>query len=215
MINRLEIKNFKCFKEQLFEFAPLTIFCGANSAGKSTAIQAILSVVQNIDNIEKGIMNTYGRLFNFGKVADIFNHNADNSHFEITIDDISIEADITVKEKQNYMLQLVKKVNVVKAKFEHDFVYLCAERFGPRASYDVKRSCENLDIGIYGEYALSEYSRVEGLPCANPQFAKLICSHLIDSSKTKEQTFFTNVLVREAMKRSTLNLICRFLKPKI
>lgn len=201
MISSLKVKNFKCFKEQPFRFTPLTIFCGANSAGKSTAIQAILSVVQNIDNIEKGSMNTYGRLFNFGKVADVFNHNANNSNFEIIIDDISIEANVTVKEKQDYVLQLSKEVSNVNAKFDHDFVYLCAERFGPRASYDVKRSCEKLDIGIYGEYALSEYARVEGVPCANPEFAKLICSHLLESSSPEQQTIFTNVLVREAMKK--------------
>jgi len=200
MINNLKVKNFKCFKEQPFTLAPLTIFCGANSAGKSTAIQAILSVVQNIDNIEKGSMNTYGRLFNFGKVADLFSHSADNSDFEIKIDDISIKANVTVKEKQEYVLQLNAEANV-NTKFEHDFVYLCAERFGPRASYDVKRSSDKLDIGIYGEFALSEYSKIEGLPCANPEFAKFICSHFIDPAKLDEQVFFTNVLVREAMKK--------------
>lgn len=200
MIKNINLKNFKCFKEQPFTLAPLTIFCGANSAGKSTAIQAVLSVVQNKDNIGKGFFNTFGKFFSFGKVIDIFNHNADSSEFEITIDDLSIKANISVKEKQNYVLELSNEVEDITTKFVHDFVYLCAERFGPRASYDVNRSNEKLDLGIYGEYALSEFARFEGLPCVNQTFANSICKHLREPSSS-EKVIFTDVVVREAMKK--------------
>lgn len=201
MINKLAVKNFKCFKKQEFLLAPLSVFCGANSAGKSTAIQAILSIKQNIENIENGYMYTYGNLFNFGKVADIFSHQAENSQFEVAIDDSVIQSNISIKEKQEYTIPISNKVANLNNKFEGDFVYLCAERFGPRASYDVKRRNDKLDIGIYGEYALSEYTRIEGKPCVNPEFSKLVCSHLIDASTDKEQAIFANVLVREAMKK--------------
>lgn len=201
MINKLTVKNFKCFKKQEFFLSPLSIFCGANSAGKSTAIQAILSIKQNKENIENGYMYTYGDLFNFGKVSDLFCHNADSSEFEITIDDAVIQSNITIKEKQNYTIPLSNKVENLNNKFVGDFVYLCAERFGPRASYDVKRRDDKLDIGIYGQYALSEYSKIEGKPSVNPKFSRLVCSHLIESSTDKEQAIFANVLVREAMKK--------------
>ncbi|WP_076012060.1 AAA family ATPase [Alteromonas abrolhosensis] len=200
MISNINVKNFKCFKEQSFYFAPLTIFCGANSAGKSTAIQAVLSVVQNKENIFKGCFNTFGSYFNFGKVVDLFNHNAESSDFEITIDDLSIRANVTIKEKQDYVLKLTNEFKEINTKFQHDFVYLCAERFGPRASYDVNRSSEKLDLGIYGEYALSEFARFEERPCVNQVFAKSICSHLKEPSEP-EKLVFTDVVVRQAMKK--------------
>src|SRR5882724_750764 len=43
MLTSLEIENFKGFAaRQRIEFAPLTLLFGANSAGKSTILQALL-----------------------------------------------------------------------------------------------------------------------------------------------------------------------------
>ena len=44
MISSLSIRNFKCFREQAFDFGKLTIFCGPNGVGKSTAIQSLLII---------------------------------------------------------------------------------------------------------------------------------------------------------------------------
>ncbi|HBA1405601.1 TPA: AAA family ATPase, partial [Citrobacter koseri] len=41
MIETLKLKNFKAYKDQTFNFTNLTVFCGNNSVGKSTAVQAI------------------------------------------------------------------------------------------------------------------------------------------------------------------------------
>lgn len=42
MIDKLTLTNFKCFKEETLHFRPLTILTGANAAGKSSVIQALL-----------------------------------------------------------------------------------------------------------------------------------------------------------------------------
>ena len=42
MLDKLEIENFKCIGNQVFDLKPLTILTGLNSTGKSTVIQAIL-----------------------------------------------------------------------------------------------------------------------------------------------------------------------------
>lgn len=49
MIKNIVIRNVKCFPSVSFDMAPLTIFCGANSAGKSTAIQCLLMAKQSYD----------------------------------------------------------------------------------------------------------------------------------------------------------------------
>ena len=49
MITTWKLFNFKSVKKETdLEFAPLTIFAGANSSGKSTVIQSILLVVQTL-----------------------------------------------------------------------------------------------------------------------------------------------------------------------
>ena len=42
MINKLKIKNFKCFEELDIELSNLNVFAGINSMGKSSVIQALL-----------------------------------------------------------------------------------------------------------------------------------------------------------------------------
>ncbi len=49
MITNWKIENFKSISdEKWFEFAPLTVLCGANSSGKSTLIQSLLLITQTI-----------------------------------------------------------------------------------------------------------------------------------------------------------------------
>ena len=52
MINQIRVKNFKCFPSLQMELSDLTILSGANAAGKSTIIQALLLAYQTF--LEKG-----------------------------------------------------------------------------------------------------------------------------------------------------------------
>lgn len=45
-INRISLKNFKCFQETDIEFGKITLLTGANSSGKSSLIHAILAILQ-------------------------------------------------------------------------------------------------------------------------------------------------------------------------
>ena len=42
MISKLTVVNFKCFGKLEIDIKPLTLLCGVNSGGKSSAIQALL-----------------------------------------------------------------------------------------------------------------------------------------------------------------------------
>lgn len=46
MINRLRIRNFKCFEALSLPLSPLTLLTGFNAAGKSTALQTLLLLAQ-------------------------------------------------------------------------------------------------------------------------------------------------------------------------
>lgn len=50
MIEELRLINFKCFKDKVLSFKDLTILAGANAAGKSSVVQALL-LLQHSNNV--------------------------------------------------------------------------------------------------------------------------------------------------------------------
>jgi len=83
MIKRLALTNFKSIGKTLIvndeeivegklDFAPLTIFCGKNSSGKSTLLQSILLLAQTLQNNNpKQTLVLNGPMIKLGTVNDI------------------------------------------------------------------------------------------------------------------------------------------------
>ncbi|WP_394142093.1 AAA family ATPase [Vibrio chagasii] len=199
MISKIELENFKCFDEQDFKMSSLTIFCGTNSAGKSTAIQSILMIKQNEQAIKESYMKTYGELFNFGKVSDVFCQFKKNDFISININDFQYKSHVPIDIREDFYLKLTDDSSNDVDFMSGDFVYLSAERFGPRSSFDVKRDKEKLDLGIYGQYALSEYLRIANLPAQNQKFSDLLYQKITGSEYT-DKKLFSFTLINEAMK---------------
>lgn len=83
MINEVTLRNFKCYKNQLFELANLTVFCGNNSSGKSTVIQSLLLILQNNFSNKLELRGDYVQP---GSYNDLHNRNADEDSLSILID---------------------------------------------------------------------------------------------------------------------------------
>lgn len=85
MIKSWTLQNFKSVQDLTkLEFAPLTIFAGANSSGKSTILQSILLTAQTLQNsvTNKSIILN-GHISRFGNFNDILSNDAKER--EITI----------------------------------------------------------------------------------------------------------------------------------
>ncbi|KPQ21262.1 DUF3696 domain-containing protein [Halomonas sp. HL-93] len=203
MIKKLHVKNFKCFSEQSFQLSPLTIFCGSNSAGKSTAIQSILSIKQNLEHISEGVFRLDGELFSFGKIKDLLTHNPVDNEIKVEINEFKIKLFAKQLDDKEFLLQSdsVTGLSDIENLFLNDFVYLCAERFGPRSSFELGPKKDRLEIGIFGQFSLSSYHDNQDKPANNQKFARNICSHLINPEKKIDEVIFTDALVREAMRR--------------
>jgi predicted ATP-dependent endonuclease of OLD family len=81
-INKITLKNFKCFKETEIHLPKITLLTGANSSGKSSLPYAILAVFQS-KNFPL-YFSPNGKYVNMGDFEEIsFNHLEDN---EIEID---------------------------------------------------------------------------------------------------------------------------------
>ncbi len=198
MLNKLKLINFKCFKKQDFNFSNLTVFCGANSAGKSTAIQSLLLIKQNENNLKSGLLEFYGELFSFGTIYDVFSHGALDDTIKISVNDDTVELKVTTDNRTHYEARMTPESSQAISSFNNDFVYLSAERHGPRASFDIDRDQSKLNFGIYGEYTLSEYQRYAPQPVFNQAFARIICNDLIGSDEA-DSKIYTDFAIKVAM----------------
>jgi len=81
-INRLALKNFKCFKEVDVSFSKITLLTGENSSGKSSLIYGILAPLQSINFYGNSFplsLSFNGDYVNMGGFEEIsFNHNVNN-----------------------------------------------------------------------------------------------------------------------------------------
>ncbi|MBI3151141.1 MAG: AAA family ATPase [Chloroflexi bacterium] len=79
MILEWSLSNFKSVRQTpKLKFAPLTIFCGANSSGKSTLIQSILMISQTLGspNVTRPLVLN-GELIRLGYLNDVIHHGMD------------------------------------------------------------------------------------------------------------------------------------------
>lgn len=202
-IKSLKIENFKCFVSAEFEFSPLTVFCGSNSAGKSTALQALLLIKQSHNNgsLHKGNLSLAGEYFSFGHVKDIFSHDALGDSIAITLDKEIFSSNVKALNADDYYLTLQSSPEFKHNFYTSSFHYLSAYRLCPQNSYDTNFNTSVIDIGIYGQYAISELVRYKDLPSPNQKLAKKICAHLLTQDDNRQVKL--EIAFREAMKKIT------------
>ncbi|HDU6140443.1 TPA: AAA family ATPase, partial [Klebsiella pneumoniae subsp. pneumoniae] len=175
MIKKINLKNIKCFQDVTFEFAPLTVFCGANSAGKSTAIQCLLLLKQSFDihSFEEKKLNLSGPLFSVGHVQDLVAQQAISDTISIKVDDSVYESQLLKNIDQNSYLLPLKSENIgIHPFLNNAFHYLNAYRLSPQNSYDVNFDSDKIDFGIYGQYAVAELERLRLEPALNQNLAR-------------------------------------------
>ena len=85
MIKRWKIANFKSIRDETtLDLAPLTIFAGANSSGKSTVLQSILLIAQTLEHkISSKSVVLNGSLSKLGQFKDLISDGTDVAQISI------------------------------------------------------------------------------------------------------------------------------------
>lgn len=88
MINNISIHNFKSLKTlEPIAMGSCLFLCGPNSSGKSSFIQAVLLIAQNIANDFKGgMVSLNGNLVKLGEFDNIISHSDDAKEIKISFD---------------------------------------------------------------------------------------------------------------------------------
>ncbi|EOW9552423.1 TPA: DUF3696 domain-containing protein [Vibrio vulnificus] len=100
MIKKLDLTNFKCFKRLVLPLSNLTALTGFNASGKTSTIQSILLLSQNLKNTrqdEKISLN--GTLVRLGSPGDVLYENSNEKLIKIDIENeeekISVSLDLS------------------------------------------------------------------------------------------------------------------------
>lgn len=161
MLSKIEIKGFKCFDSEELTFGNLTLFTGVNSAGKSSALQAMRLLMQQEENGRSPLNGKYVRL---GAITDIKNWITNPRQIVISGELDQSKCSLRIDVKGNTELMGVDRVK------DCDLIYLSAERVGVEDVY--KQNLMNeYRIGIHGEYTFDYLSSERLNEMAEPSFA--------------------------------------------
>lgn len=87
MIEKLSLKNFKCFRDVEMKFSTLNVLTGLNGMGKSTIMQSILLLGQSQKSLKaKEVLSLKGKFVNLGVGQDVLYEKADEDEIGISIE---------------------------------------------------------------------------------------------------------------------------------
>jgi predicted ATPase len=201
MIKSVRLKNFKCFRDIMFELKPLTLLSGLNGVGKSSLLQSLLLLRQSHqrqsrqreDSLKDLELELNGDLVQVGTARDVLFENAENQTLSIGIvlNDGDAVWEFDCADRDNTCLRNLsgKEKSAQTSLFADDFQYLQAERFGPRVMFEMSdyQVRQRKQLGVRGEYtahflSLFEREKIHSKKLAFPDVKKVAeASHdLID-----------------------------------
>ncbi|MGV3288340.1 AAA family ATPase [Bacillus wiedmannii] len=192
MISSFALENFKLFDNHEIDFKPLTILAGANGAGKSSVIQAVLLMmragqVQKIGRNEVELNGPY--LLQLGNIKNVISAQASSNFIKIIIKNsdskeakVNFEMDL---DRAPASLQIIEADTDLDYLLSTSFRYLNAERIGPRIALKMNTTMD-LDIGFQGEftnYSIHQADILKREVHKNLQVAgsKLVFSKLVEA----------------------------------
>ncbi len=177
MINQLSLEYFKCFENIKIDLKNLNILSGENASGKSSLIQAFLTLNQTMQTNEwskKLILN--GNNVKLGTVSDVIDKVNGRNIINISVSDEENEIGWTFSgERAQLSMQIDKTYvndkifnppttlhNLLPSEYKHinilsslkNMTYIKAERCGPRDFYAMIDS-EEKKCTIDGEHSIA------------------------------------------------------------
>lgn len=164
MIKNFTIKDYKCFTDCSLELKSLNLFAGPNSSGKSTALQALLTVSDNLTE-NKGKHGLKSRLMEASKFNDVRNFVTNAKSYKIGIsynDEKPIVLCFTPGD-DSFQTTLVEQMDdsssdLLQMLGSGNLLYLPATRTGGAYTHPINSDTEN-KLGRNGEFVIDYYAK--------------------------------------------------------
>ncbi len=170
MIAEFRIDRFKGYARQEFMMRPLTVLTGANSAGKSSLLQCLLlyrqaGLAHGLDWVE--LNGPFG--LSLGEARDVLNDGFDlGDGIGLTVTDAErkqYRVEFRAASERSRRLTIYTqpgKFPPPLAGSRRNFVYLAADRLGPRDVFEaVSLDDEGLNVGPRGEAVAQVLSQLD------------------------------------------------------
>ena len=200
MLDKIKIKNFKSLKKATIKLKNLNLFVGTNSSGKSSAIQSLLVMHQNL--IREDNCGFNGPYISLGSFNEIRNYSSRKSG------KVSIEAE---ENGQKYKLEFSpldedgkKEYAIISdslcEKYNKTLKYLSCHRVGAKNLYSKNYDGDD-NIGNEGEYAISYLSDMGDQPIESELIAPSTNQNSYVTNDLKTQTnYWLNKIVSTEIK---------------
>lgn len=156
MINSIEIEGLKSIDKLAIDLTKFNLFIGTNSSGKSTIIQGLLAISQNINQQEYKLN---GSLVSLGEFREVRNFITNAKSIRINIKDNKEEHKIEFFENSDPTIDIKK--DRCEFTFDKGLYYLSASRIGHMDTYE-KNIKEVYKFGLQGEYCFSYFFNNKG-----------------------------------------------------
>lgn len=149
MANTIEIKNFKCFDALSIDLPPLVLLAGMNGAGKSSFLQAVLSLAQSGS---EGL-SINGEYVKLGTAQDVLYEGAETEQIQISINGSTYIFDYD-RPEATLLRSSEDSANPELFSSSSQFTYLECERIGPRSSFETSADWVHTkrQVGSRGQY---------------------------------------------------------------
>ncbi len=166
MIQRIGLRNFKCFERLDLPCRKLNLLCGLNGMGKSSVIQALLVLRQSFESgeLNSGRLVLGGERTDLGAGSDVLFEDAEEELIGFTLegDDLPGWSQAFAYSRAGDQLSAIEadSADIVSSPwrkqppFGGHFANVEAERIGPRKSYPLSEvQARRRDLGGRGEFA--------------------------------------------------------------
>lgn len=110
MLTNLHVKNYKAFDDSSVKIRPITILLGANSVGKSSIIQLLLTLQQTAQEDKssyKSALKIYGSSVNLGSTENLFHRRDTTNPVEI---ELSIQSPALLEKQKRAINDLISDI---------------------------------------------------------------------------------------------------------
>lgn len=234
MINNISIHNFKSLKTlEPIAMGSCLFLCGPNSSGKSSFIQAVLLIAQNIANDFKGgMVSLNGNLVKLGEFDNIISHSDDAKEIKISFD-LFPENDILKSDeihKVSFGLSFgIRESDGEKRRINPELSRVEVDAFNRdcdshdlirKLSLEVKQSSLiTLDLctedqdeleQVYPEFKISEFCKIDGcIPTTIKlvyNVSKKISQDIIPLMVNEQKYLFKKSTFKDVEKRELTNI---------
>ena len=160
MLTNVKLRNVKCFNRFDLDLKNLNVLTGINGSGKSTFIQSILMSEQSAN---KPFLQLNGDLIEIGEYSELLHEAAEDygASIEVTVDNTLYHwgypenTELPNEISTSELPRLGDDADLKYFPGFRDFLYISAERWGPRNNVPLNLNTKNKNwLGKHGEYTI-------------------------------------------------------------